>query len=113
MAARDVLEAADPEARGPLPAGTLTVLPAPIAGIAGVTNPAPTALTAQDETDAELRMRAKNFLHGSERATLGSIKEAIARQGITADVVEPEGAPDTWRSRCTRRPSRPSSNSAC
>ena len=38
-------------------------------------------------------MRAKNFLHGSERATLGAIKEAIARQGISADVVEPEGAP--------------------
>ena len=93
VAARDVLEAADPEARGPLPAGTLTVLAAPIAGIGGVTNPAPTSITAQDETDAELRVRAKNFLHGSERATLGSIKEAIARQGISADVVEPEGAP--------------------
>jgi hypothetical protein len=93
VAARDVLEASNPEAEGPLPADTLTVLAAPIAGIEGVTNPAPTAITAQDETDAELRVRAKNFLHGSERATLGSIREAIARQGISADVVEPEGAP--------------------
>ena len=93
VAARDVLAASDPEARGPLPADTLTVLAAPIAGIDGVTNPAPTSITAQDETDAELRVRAKNFLHGSERATLGSIKEAIARQEISADVVEPEGAP--------------------
>jgi hypothetical protein len=93
VAARDVLEASDPEARGPLPAGTLTVLAAPIAGIESVTNPAPTSITAQDETDAELRVRAKNFLHGSERATLGSIKEAIARQGISADVIESEGAP--------------------
>ncbi len=93
VVARDLLEASDPEARGPLPAGTLSVLVAPIAGIEGVTNPAPTAVTAQDETDDELRVRAKNFLHGSERATLGAIKEAIARQGISADVVEPEGAP--------------------
>ena len=93
VAAREVLEASNSEAEGPLPADTLTVLAAPIAGIEGVTNPAPTAISAQDETDAELRVRAKNFLHGSERATLGSIKEAIARQGISADVVEPEGAP--------------------
>ncbi len=64
------------------------MLPVPIAGIAGVTNPAPTALSAQDETDAELRTRAKSFLHGSERATLGALKEAVARQQITADVDE-------------------------
>ena len=48
-------------------------------GIVGVTNPAPTAIAAQDETDAELRTRAKNFLHGSERATLGALEQAIAR----------------------------------
>ena len=60
----------------------------PIAGIVGVTNPAPTAISAQDETDAELRTRAKNFLHGSERATLGALKQAVARQQITADVDE-------------------------
>ena len=64
------------------------MLPVPIAGITGVTNPAPTALSAQDETDAELRTRAKSFLHGSERATLGALKEAVARQQITADVAE-------------------------
>jgi hypothetical protein len=85
--------ARDLEPNDPLPAGTLTVLPVPIAGIGGVSNPAPTAVTTQDETDAELRTRAKNFLHGSERATLGAIKQAIARQGLTADVVEPAGTP--------------------
>lgn len=72
-----------------LEADQLTVLPIPIAGIASVTNPAPTAIANQDETDAELRTRAKNFLHGSERATLGAIQQAIARQGLpSADVVE-------------------------
>ncbi len=80
--------ARDLEDNEPLPADSLTVLPVPITGIAGVTNPAPTAITAQNETDEELRARAKNFLHGSERATLGAIREAIARQGITADVEE-------------------------
>jgi len=85
--------ARDLEANDPLPAGALTVLSLPIAGIASVTNPAPTAITTRDETDEELRIRAKNFLHGSERATLGAIRQAIAREGVSADVVEPTGAP--------------------
>jgi hypothetical protein len=86
--------ARDLEANEPLPASSLTVLPVPIVGVTGVTNPAPTALTTQDEVDSELRTRAKSFLHGSERATLGALKEAVARQQITADVTEildPEG----------------------
>jgi hypothetical protein len=82
VAARDL------EVGKPLAAGTLTVLPLPIAGIAKVTNPAPTAIATQDETDDELRTRAKGFLHGSERATLGAIRQAITLQGISADVEE-------------------------
>jgi hypothetical protein len=80
---RDLDSKNDPQA-----AGALTLLPVPIAGIGGVANPAPTARLMQDETDDELRTRAKNFLHGSERATLGAIKAAIAGQGIAADVDE-------------------------
>ncbi|MBN1931240.1 MAG: baseplate J/gp47 family protein [Desulfobacterales bacterium] len=71
-------------------ANELTVLAKPITGIVSVTNPAPTAVTNADETDDELKTRAKNFLHGSERATLGAIKEAVAKQGILADVEEVE-----------------------
>lgn len=71
-------------------ADELTVLAKPVTGIVGVTNPAPTAVTNADETDEELKTRSKNFLHGSERATLGAIKEAIAKQGILADVEEVE-----------------------
>jgi hypothetical protein len=82
VAARDL------EANDPLPAAALTVMPIPIVGVASVTNPGPTALVAEDETDEALRARAKNFLHGSERATLGAIKHAIVRQGVTADVTE-------------------------
>jgi len=85
--------ARDLESNDPLLAGALVVLPVPIVGILSVTNPAPTAIATQDERDTELRTRAKNFLHGSERGTLGAIKAAIARQRITADVEEPTATP--------------------
>jgi hypothetical protein len=72
----------------PLPAGALAILPAPIVGIAGVSNPGPTARSANDETDEQLRARAKNILHGSERATLGALQAALAAQAISADIDE-------------------------
>lgn len=80
----------DLEENDPLPAGTLSVLPIPIAGVAGVTNPSPTAIAMQAETDVELRARAKSFLHGSERGTLKAIELAVLRQGVRADVVDQE-----------------------
>jgi hypothetical protein len=85
--------ARDLEKNDPLPAGALTVLPIPLAGIAEVTNPSPTAITTQSETDVELRARAKSFLHGSERATLKAMESAVARQGLRADVVDAEDDP--------------------
>jgi hypothetical protein len=78
----------DLQLNDPLPAAALTLLPVPIAGIDAVSNPAPTAISTQDETDAELRTRAKNFLHGSERATLGALRQAVAGAGISADIDE-------------------------
>ncbi len=86
VAARDL------EPNDPLPADALTVLRAPIAGIAAVTNPAPTVLSSADESDVELRERAKTILHGSERATLGALLAAIARQGLRAELTEPYDA---------------------
>lgn len=83
----------DVEPNDPLPAGALTVLPVPISGIGSVSNPKPTAITADDESDPQLRARAKSFLHGSERATLGALTQAIARQGIAAELREPAGRP--------------------
>jgi uncharacterized phage protein gp47/JayE len=73
-----------------VPAGSLTLLAKPIAGIDSVTNPAPSTRLDRDETDEELRTRAKSFLAGSERGTLGAIKAAIARHGILADVDDSE-----------------------
>ena len=84
----------DLEPNDPLPAGALSLLPVPIAGIDSISNPGPTAIATQDESDAELRTRAKNFLHGSERATLGALRQAIAGAGISADIDE-AAAPGT------------------
>jgi hypothetical protein len=78
----------DLEPNPPQPAGALTLLVVPIAGVESVTNPSPTAIATQDETDVELRTRAKNFLHGSERATLGALEHAVRGVGITADIDE-------------------------
>jgi hypothetical protein len=80
VVARDLVQ------NDPLPADALTLLPVPIAGVGRVTNPGPTAIAAQDETDDELRTRAKNVIHGSERATLGAIRQALSGAGITAEV---------------------------
>jgi uncharacterized phage protein gp47/JayE len=70
----------------PVPADTLTILAVPIAGIASVTNPAPASRAAADETDTELRTRAKNFLHGSERATIGAMRQVLVENGIEGDI---------------------------
>ncbi len=74
-------------------ANTLSVIAKPIAGIVGVTNLSAASIASEDENDIELRDRAKNFLHGSERATLTAIQEAVVRQGVQADVYEVAGQP--------------------
>ncbi|MGG6242091.1 baseplate J/gp47 family protein [Nodosilinea sp. AN01ver1] len=78
----------DLEPNDPLPANALTTLVVPLAGVASITNPAPTAIATRSETDAELRSRTKNFLYGSQRATLGALQQAIASQGLTAEIEE-------------------------
>lgn len=72
-----------------VPAGALTLLAKSIVGIEGVSNPAPSSRLDQDETDAELRIRARSFLAGAERGTHGAIVSAIARQGLRGEVSEP------------------------
>ncbi|MEM1159773.1 MAG: hypothetical protein AAGJ28_02470 [Pseudomonadota bacterium] len=75
----------------PVGPGVLTVLPVPIGGIVEVTNPDPASRADNQETDAELRLRARSFLQGSEKATVGSLKAVLAKQGVSGEVVE--GAP--------------------
>lgn len=77
----------------PLAADLLTLLPIPIAGIASVTNPNPTSITTQAESDDELRARAKNVLVGSERATVAALRQAVERQGVSAEIVEDPAQP--------------------
>jgi baseplate J-like protein len=72
-----------------LPADSLILLTKPIAGIESVTNPAPSTRLDRDETDGELRTRARRFLVGSERGTLGAIEAAVAAEGIRAELTEP------------------------
>lgn len=74
-------------------ADLLVVLPIPIAGVESVTNPNPTSITSQSESDDELRLRAKSFLAGSERATVGALRHAIERQGVSAEIVEDTAKP--------------------
>ncbi len=74
-------------------AESLVILTKPLVGIDSVTNPQATTVLERDETDNELRTRAKNFLHGSEKATIGAIEEAIAQQNILAEVTENDPAP--------------------
>ncbi|HRW08411.1 MAG TPA: baseplate J/gp47 family protein, partial [Caldilineaceae bacterium] len=81
----------------PLPADQLTVLPIPIAGIESVTNPNPTSITTRAESDAAVRQRAKNFLAGSERATVGALRHAVERQGVTAEIIEDKEKPGHLR----------------
>ena len=84
-------------ANDPVEANVLTVLPVPIAGISAVTNPGLASRASADETDAELRTRAKSFLHGSERATVGALQQVLARQQIRADIVEVADTPGLVR----------------
>ena len=67
-------------------AGSLTLLAKPIAGIESVTNPSASTRLDRDENDDELRVRAKSFLAGSERGTLGALTAAVARNGVLADI---------------------------
>jgi uncharacterized phage protein gp47/JayE len=67
-------------------ADTLVLLAKPIAGIESVTNPSPSSQLDRDENDNELRARAKSFLAGSERGTLGAIKAVLAAHNVRGDV---------------------------
>ena len=56
---------------------TLTVVQRAIAGIDTVTNPSPTTTAAQDESDDELRARARAALTASSKGTLGALQNGL------------------------------------
>lgn len=75
---------------GIVKAGAITTLAQPITGIARVSNLEPTILGKEDETDAELRARAKAVLRGLGKGTLLALAQAIFEQRANlAEVWDP------------------------
>ncbi len=79
---------------GVVKAGAITTLAQPIAGIARVTNFEATLLAAEDESDAELRARAKAVLRGLGKATLLALARVIFEgRAKLAEVWDPNSPP--------------------
>jgi hypothetical protein len=75
---------------GVVAAGLINTLVVPITGISRVTNFDATVLGEKDETDEELRARAKATVRSLGKATLAALKRVIAEQRATLiDVFEP------------------------
>jgi hypothetical protein len=91
----DVLVRATDASRGPVgavAAGAITTLAQTISGIAKVTNLDPTTLGAADETDDQLRARAKAVLRAIGRATLAGLQAVIREEEAKVDEVwDPNG----------------------
>jgi len=64
--------------KGLVPAGAITVISQAIAGINLVTNFDPTARAANDESDDDLRLRAKAALRALGKATIAALEKVIA-----------------------------------
>lgn len=62
--------------------GNLTVMPRPLLGVEAVTNPGPLRRSSEDESDAELRARARVALREGEAGTLESIAAAVRKEGV-------------------------------
>jgi hypothetical protein len=73
--------------KGIVKAGEITNLALRIAGITRVTNFEPTILAAEDESDVQLRLRAKAALRGLGKATLAALRQAIFENRATLDEV--------------------------
>ncbi len=77
--------------RGPpgmVPPGTITTLSHPIAGIGRVDNRDATALGANDESDEELRARARTVLLASGKGTIAALAQVVAEQRATLTGVQ-------------------------
>ncbi len=80
---------------GQVPAGAINQVSQPIAGIQRVTNFEETFLAAEDETDVELRLRAKAALRGLGQATLAALRRVIFEgRGNLAEVWDPNSPLD-------------------
>ena len=74
--------------------GEITEMVQPVAGIARVTNLEPTARAAEDESDEELRARARAALRALGKATLAALDHVIREgRGTPLEFWDPNGPP--------------------
>jgi hypothetical protein len=79
---------------GVVVSGEIATLAQPIAGVAKITNFEPTLLSAEGETDEQLRARAKARLRALGEATLAALANAIREGGAKlTDVFDPNSRP--------------------
>ena len=79
---------------GEVEAGKITETPQPIAGIARVTNFDATYLGVDDESDEELRLRAKAALRSQGKATIAALIRVIAEERAElVEIWDPNSAP--------------------
>ena len=71
----------------PVAGGALTLMPRPVVGIEKVTNYEASARGTQDESDEDLRVRAKAALYGAGKATIDAIRFAVLEQGVNSVAV--------------------------
>ncbi len=79
--------------KGKVAAGAITQIALPIAGIAKVTNFDATFLGAEDESDEELRTRAKAVMRAMGKATLAALARVIFEERATLSEVWDPNSP--------------------
>ena len=79
---QQVLDPAGPAAPPLLNPGVLTIMPRPVLGVESVRNVEPLRQRQTDETDVQLRTRARTVLRESQRGSADGIAAAIREQGI-------------------------------
>lgn len=80
--------------KGVVTAGAITTLQQPIIGIAKIINFDATVLGANDESDEDLRARAKAVLQGLDKATLAALIRVVAEERVKLiEIWDPNGAP--------------------
>ncbi len=73
---------------------TLTIMPRPVLGVERLRNPEPIVRTSAEETDDNLRARARTVLRESQRGTAEAIEAAVRECGLRqVEVVEREEGP--------------------
>ena len=81
--------------KGKVAAGAINQMSQPIAGISRITNFDATFLGTEDETDVELRLRAKAALRSLGKATLAALQRVVFEgNGKVTEVWDPAAPPD-------------------